>query len=435
MKTATKSRIQNFLEKKKKYLIPCVYHFYKSPMLLKKGKGVYLYDDTGKKYLDAYSGVGVVNCGHSNPKILKAVYQQLRNLQHTTTIYITEPLLRLAERLARFIPGKLRRSFFCTSGSEANEGAMLLAKLHTGRTDFMALRQALHGRTYLTSSVTGISFWRTDPEPAENVHFIPSPTCHECPLGLKYPSCKIKCADEAEKILNKYPNRIAALITESVHGNGGIQVPPREYFERLEKILKKHGVLLIIDEAQTGFCRTGKKFGFQHFGIQPDILTVCKALANGLPISAFITTDEIAKSYIKPGASTFGGTQTSAAAALATLDFMDSNRLDQRANRLGALLKKECRKLQKKYSLIFDVRGLGLMLGLELRRKNGDPAARDLDRILEALKDRGVLAGKTGKDRNVLTFMPPLVITESQIKFLIKKVTGAFNEILENPAS
>ncbi len=414
--------LNKLLEIKKRFLIPCVFHFYKKPPVISKGKGVYLYSVKGKKYLDAYSGVGVVNCGHCNPSIVKATKKQMENLQHTTTIYITEPMLRLAQKLAEFVPGSLKRSFFCTSGSEANEGALLLAKLHTGRNDFISMSQSLHGRTYLTSSATGLNFWRADPKPAKNIHFVPSPTCEQCPINLKYPTCKIKCVNEVEKIIKKNPRNIAAFITESIHGNGGIQVPPKEYFSKLQKILTKHGVLLIVDEAQTGFCRTGKKFGYQHFGIKPDILTVCKALGNGLPISAFITTDNIANSYQKPGASTFGGNLVCAESALATLEFIKNNKLEQNAKKLGSQLKIKLHKLKNKHPLISSIRGIGLMWGIEFKRKNKQPASEELDRILEDLKDHGVLAGKTGPNRNVLTLMPPLIITEKEIKLLVKKI-------------
>src|SRR3990172_6336541 len=177
---------EQMLVLKREYLIPCVYHFYREPMVLERGEGCYLFDSQGRRYLDCYSGVGVTNCGHCHPDITRATLEQAGRLQHTTTIYLTEPMLRLAEALAGFIPGKCKRSFFCTSGSEANEGALLLAKLATGRQDFIALSRALHGRTFLTAGVTGLAFWRTDPEPPRNVHFAPSPVCSDCPYRLRH---------------------------------------------------------------------------------------------------------------------------------------------------------------------------------------------------------------------------------------------------------
>ncbi len=423
-----KTTVKAMLGLKKKFLIPCVYHFYKNPPLIERGKGVYVYDKAGKRYIDGYSGVGVVNCGHVNTKINGQIIKQLNKLQHTTTIYLTEPMLKLAKKLSQFIGGGLKRSFFCTSGSEANEGAMLLAKLHTNRSEFIALSESLHGRTYLTAGATGMRFWRTDPNPPKNIHFAKSPICHQCPLGLKYPTCNIKCANEVGKIIQRRPGKIAAMIAESIHGNGGIQVPPKEYFEKVNKILKSNNVLLIMDEAQTGFGRTGKKFGYNHFGITPDILMVCKALGNGMPISAFVTTDKIAASYTKPGASTFGGNLACSEGAIATLDYIQSEKLVLNARRQGAYFKKELIRQKKNFPFISDLRGLGLMIGIELKRVDGTPASEETDMILEHLKDIGVMAGKTGAGRNVLTFMPPLVIRRSQIQAILSKLKIVFKK-------
>lgn len=421
------SGVREALSKKKKYLIPCVYHFYKRPMVLTRGKGAYVTDASGKKYLDAYAGVGVVNCGHCHPRIVRAALRQLKTLQHTTTIYLTEPMLELARKLARFAGNGLRRSFFCTSGSEANEGAMRLAKLYTGRSEFIAHREALHGRTYLTTAATGLDFWRTDPDAPKNVRFVPSPACGRCPYGLKRATCKLACADAVEDVLKKRPHRIAAMIAEPVHGNGGIHPAPRGYFKKVARILRKHGALLILDEAQTGFGRTGKRFAFLHHGATPDILTVCKALGNGLPVSAFMTTDRIAAAYTRPGASTFGGNPICAEAASATLDTIESESLPARAARTGRILKKFLHQLAKESPWIREVRGVGLMLGAELADPGtGLPASAKLDEILEALKDDGVLAGKTGKDRNVLTLMPPLIIGPKETAILRSRLRRAF---------
>jgi 4-aminobutyrate aminotransferase-like enzyme len=419
---------EQMLALKEKYLIPCVFHFYQEPMVLERGEGCYLTDTEGRRYLDCYSGVGVNNCGHAHPQITKDTLAQVKRLQHTTTIYLTEPMLRLAEALANFIPGSCNKSFFCSSGSEANEGALLLSKLATDRNDFIALDRGLHGRTYLTAGVTGIEFWRTDPKPPHNIHFAPSPDCGNCPYKLSHPDCELRCADEVEHILDKNPGKVAAMIAESVHGNGGIIVPPEGYFKRIQQILEKHGVLLIMDEAQTGFCRTGKRFGFEHHGIQPDIITVCKALGNGMPISAFIATNEVADKYTRPGASTFGGNLVCAATALSVLRLMEQQQLEQAAQCNGEKLKRILETLQEQFSLIKEVRGLGMMLGAELVRENGEPAAEEMDVVLEALKDKGFLVGKTGPNRNVMTLMPPLILEQGDIDALAAGLSASFTE-------
>ncbi|MGD9602519.1 MAG: aspartate aminotransferase family protein [Gammaproteobacteria bacterium] len=421
------SLVDTLIALKQRYLMPCVMHFYRRPMALVRGEGAEVFDADGKVYLDCYAGVGVTNCGHAEPSILARVTAQLRQLVHTTTIYLTEPMMRLAESLAEFLGGRLSRSFFCTSGSEANETALLLAKLATGRNDFIALSRSLHGRTYLTSGVTGMAFWRADPSPPDNVHFAPSPLCSDCPLQLQRATCGLRCADEVARIAEAHPGRVAAFIAEPIAGNGGIVTPPPGYFERVQEILRRHGILFIVDEAQTGFCRTGHRFGHQHWDVQPDMVTVCKALGNGFPIAAIVATPEVAAHYTKPGASTFGGNPVCASAALAVLDFMRSRQLERRAARAGVRLRRGLGALAERYAGIREIRGLGLMLGVELVDDDGAPAGARLDALLEDLKDHGVLAGKTGPGRNVLTFMPPLVITDAQIDALLDTLDTAMS--------
>ena len=427
MNETSRDDVDTLLALKREYLMPCVFHFFRKPMVLERGEGCRVFDTKGRAYLDCYSGVGVTNCGHAAPGIVARVTAQLGRLAHTTTIYLTQPMLRLAEALANFIGGGLRKSFFCTSGSEANETALLLAKLATGRNGFIALSRSLHGRTYLTSGITGMAFWRADPEPPTNIHFAPSPTCSDCPLKLTHPACGLRCADSIDELLAQNPGEIAAFIAEPVQGNGGINVPPPGYFERVQEILRRHEVLMIMDEAQTGFCRTGKRFGHQHWDIEPDMITVCKALGNGLPIAALVATPVVAAAYTKPGASTFGGNLVCATAGLATLDFMRERRLEQAAATAGTRLRAGLEALAGRHTCIRDVRGLGLMLGVELVRPDGEPAGALLDDILEALKERGVLVGKTGPGRNVLTLMPPLVITDTEVD----QVLATLNEVFD----
>jgi len=430
MQTNTSDTVEAMLALKREYLMPCVFHFFRKPMVLERGEACRVYDTEGRAYLDCYAGVGVSNCGHAEPSIVARAVAQLGRLAHTTTIYLTAPMLKLAEALAKFIGGGPKRSFFCTSGSEANETALLLAKLATGRNAFISLSRSLHGRTYLTSGVTGMAFWRADPAPPDNVHFAPSPTCGDCPLKLQHPSCGLACAEAVGDILREHPGEVAAFIAEPVQGNGGINVPPPGYFERVQAILREHGALLVMDEAQTGFCRTGKRFGHQHWDIRPDMITVCKALGNGLPIAALVATDEVAAAYTKPGASTFGGNLVCASAALATLDFMRERKLEQAAAAAGRRLRAGLDALARRHACMKEVRGLGLMLGVELVDAHGEPAGALLDDVLEALKDRGVLVGKTGPGRNVLTLMPPLVITDEEIDVVLRTLDEVFGLLL-----
>ncbi|MEQ8663257.1 MAG: aminotransferase class III-fold pyridoxal phosphate-dependent enzyme, partial [Gammaproteobacteria bacterium] len=276
--------------------------------------------------------------------------------------------------------------------------------------------------------VCSSDLWRTDPSPPDNVHFVPSPTCHDCPLQLARTSCNLRCADLVGERLDAHPGEVAAFIAEPIHGNGGIEVPPPGYFERVQAHLRRHRVLLIIDEAQTGFCRTGRRFGFQHWDIAPDIVTVCKALGNGLPIAAFVATRAVAAAYTRPGASTFGGNPVCSEAARAVLAFMCGQALDVQAAARGAQLERGLRALAARQPLVADVRGLGLMLGLEIREADGSPAAAVTDALLESLREQGVLAGKTGPGRNVLTLMPPLVISDAQVRDLLRTLEAVFDD-------
>ena len=327
---------------------------------------LYSIHDQGKEYLDFFAGVSVMNCGHCNKEILEKTIQQMQTLQHTTIIYLTEEMVQLAEKLASVLPGDLRRLFFCCTGSEANEGAMLLARLYTGKNEFIALENGLHGRTYLTMSATGIPMWRADPDLSPKVHF--AKTVWDSNTDLEQ-AAKASIESIKEIIQTRGANHMAALIVEPIQGNGGIITPPAWYFKELKQLLEDNRILLIIDEVQTGFARTGKMFAIEHYDVVPDIMTVAKALGNGMPISAFCTTDEVAKAFTKPSASTLGGNPVSSATALAVLDYIEKYELCETAAHLGEMLKEGLIALQAKYSLIKDVRGIGLMLGAELVKR------------------------------------------------------------------
>lgn len=409
--------------KRKQYFYPCTVHFYRNPPQLVRGTMQFIFDENGKQYTDFFAGVSVVACGHCNPVITARTIEQLQQLQHTTTIYLTQPNVDLAERLEEVLPGQLRRTFFVNSGSEANEGALLLARMHTGRKGFIALENGLHGRTNLTMSVTGLPMWRTDKYLDNDVEFIPRPYHPD----LSPEEAAAMSLESLERILEEKGNTIAAMIVEPIQGNGGMIVPTESYFSDVKALLERYGVLLIADEIQTGFGRTGKMFAMEHYGVVPDIISMAKALGNGVPVAAFATTDEIALSLNRPSASTFGGNPVSAATALAVLDYIRDEQLTERAVQLGERLKTGLKVLQASYpSLIVDVRGKGLMLGAELTGGDVEASAALTDQVLEEMKDRGYLIGKNGIGRNVLAFQPPLIITEDDIDGMLK----VLNEVL-----
>jgi 4-aminobutyrate aminotransferase-like enzyme len=417
---------EKIIHKKKEFLFPCSQHFYKSPPQIVRGQMQYLFDSEGKRYLDFFAGVSVINCGHCNPEILEATIDQMKTLQHTSIIYLTQPIVDLAEKLSCVLPGDIKHSFFCCTGSEANEGALLLARLYTGRNEFISLSNSLHGRTYLTMSATAIPMWRSDPLLSDCISFVAN-------SYNKDKTLEEAARDSLEAIesliSSKGPEKIAALIAEPIQGNGGIITPPTWYFKELKNLLEKNGILLIIDEVQTGFARTGKMFAIEHYGVVPDIITVAKALGNGMPISAFCTNDIIAAAFTKPSASTLGGNPVAASTAIAVLDYIENNNLCLSAEKLGMKLKTGLISLKEKYPIIYDVRGIGLMLGVELLRENGEPACEETDLILEILKDEGILLGKNGLDRNVLAFQPPLVITEKDVELVLDKLNFALSKL------
>lgn len=418
------------VDKKKRFLIPCVYHFYRRPPQIVRGEGTRLYDSEGRSYTDLYSGVSVNALGHCHPEMTEAICQQVRTLQHTTTIYLTEPIVNLAEALAEFLPGAVRRSFFCASGSEANEGAALLATLHTGRNEFLAFQNGLHGRTKLGMSLTGLGFWRTDPNPVGGITLVPPPHCARCPYGRVYGACRYECVQGVENAMGTSTGGSpAAMFVEPIQGNGGIIVPPPEYFPRLRDLLNEHGILLVADEVQTGLGRTGEAYAMEHWKVQPDIVTGGKALGGGTPIGYFSTTDEIAASYTRPGASTFGGNPVTARAGLTFLSILRRDRLAERAAELGTTLREGLSSLQERFDWIEEVRGLGLMAGMEIQG-NGEKEAPELtDEILERMKDAGFLIGKTGPARNVLTFMPPLIVERSELEEALAALERILNSL------
>lgn len=416
----TRAGPEELLALKAAYLMPCVYHFYRRPPVIVAGEGAFLIDSGGKRYLDCYSGVTVMSAGHGNLEILDAAIFQMRRLQHTTTIYLTEPMFRLAERLAAIAPGKLRRTFFCASGSEANETALLLASLATGRRGIVALTDALHGRTKWAMSVTGLPMWRTDAFLLDDVRFAPHPHCACCPVGASFPSCNYACVGRMEACMEEMgPAHVAAVIAEPIQGNGGIIVPPEGYWQRVRQLCDRYGILLIFDEVQTGMNRTGRWFASEHWDTVPDIVTMAKALGNGLPVAAVITTDAVAQAYTRPGAATFGANPVSCAAALATIAYHERERLGERALQLGGVLRGGLERLAQLSPHLARVRGKGMMIGVDIVDDRGEADATRCDNLLEHLKDNGFLAGKTGRNRNTLTFMPPLIIEEHDLERLL----------------
>jgi 4-aminobutyrate aminotransferase-like enzyme len=424
---------EELLRLKSDYVIPCVKHYYERPMNLVRGRMQYLEDSDGRQYLDFFAGILTVNCGHANPEINAALHAQIDKLCHLSTVYLMEPMLEYAAELAHITPGDLRKSFFCNSGTEAIDTALLTAKLATGCEDVVALRHSYHGRSHVAIGVSGLSTWRPPVAPMGNVHFTAAAYCYRCPFGLEYPSCDVRCARDLENVIQSSTSgRLAAFIAEPIQGVGGIVTPPPEFFPIVYEIVKRYGGITIADEVQGAWGRTGTHlFSIEHWGVQPDMMVFAKAMANGLAVGAFIARAEIADAYKGPNISTFGGNPLAMVAAIASLKYIREHDLAGNAARLGALLRDGLLELQAKHPLIGEVRGKGLMVGVELvlDRKTKAPAPAAAAQVMELCKDDGVLVGRGGYYNNVLRLTPPLVITADDVRRALTSLDKALGAV------
>lgn len=404
------------IRKQREYLFPNVAVYYQEPVVLQRGEGKYLWDSDGRQYLDFFGGILTVSVGHCHPKITDRVVEQYRTLQHTSTCYPIAPMAELAERLAQLTPGNLKRSFFSNSGTEANETAVLIAQLHTGSQEIIALRHSYSGRSFLAQSLTGHSSYRAYGY-IPGIRHAHNAYCYRCPFGMSYPGCDLRCAKDLEELIRTTTSgRVAALLAEPIQGVGGFITPPPEYFKEAVSIVRKYGGVFICDEVQTGWGRTGKYlFGIQHWGVEPDIMTSAKGMANGLPIGWTIATEDITRAFKFGTISTFGGNPVSMAGALATLDVIQEENLVENAGVIGDYFRQGLLALQEKYPSIGEVRGMGLMIGIEFVHENKRPAPDLVLKLFEATKERGLLIGKGGLYGNVVRLTPHLNIAKADV--------------------
>ena len=418
------------VRKHKEFLFPAVATYYQEPLALVRGEGFHVWDDQGNKYLDCFGGVLTVSVGHANPKINEAIINQVKAIQHTSTLYANQPQSDLAEKLAQITPGKLKKSFFTNSGTEADDTAVHAAKTATGRHEIVVLRHSYSGRSATSLSAMGHSTWR--PLPAQVAGFVHAraPYCYRCPFKLTYPECGLACANDVEElIMTSTTGEIAAFMAEPILGVGGFIVPPPGYFERVAEITRNHGGLFIADEVQTAWGRTGDKwFGIEHWNVAPDIITSAKGLGNGVPIGITVATPEVADSYPGLTFSTFGGNPVSMAAALAVINLIEEEDLKKNAAEVGGYLRQKLEDLKEKYPVIGDVRGMGLMQGLELvkDRETKEPAPQALLQVFEETKRRGVLIGKGGLYGNVIRTGLMLNSTKDQVDEMIAALDAGF---------
>ena len=408
---------QEILAKHKEYLFSCVANYYEEPLVVDRAKDSLVYDVDGREYLDFFGGIVTISVGHCNDKVVAAIEEQVRKVQHTSALYPTEPHVRLAEKLAAITPGALKQSFFTNSGTEANETAVLVAQLYTRAQDIVALRHGYSGRTQLAMSLTGNYAWRLTPTSSPNVHHIPNAYCYRCPFGLTYPSCDLKCAKDLEgAIQTATSGKLAAFIAEPIQGVGGFITPPKEYFKEVAAIVHKYGGLFICDEVQTGWGRTGgKMFGIEQWDVEPDIMTFAKGMANGVPVGGTITRPEVADSVKGLSLSTFGGNPVTCAAALATIEVIENEGLVANAAERGRQLRDGLEALGEKYPLMGDIRGMGLMQGIEMVGPDKTPSPEAVARLFELTKQNGLLIGKGGLMGNVIRITPALNVTKEHV--------------------
>jgi 4-aminobutyrate aminotransferase-like enzyme len=402
------------------YLFPSIFHYYKEPLVVSHAKDQYVWDADGNQYLDFFGGIVTISVGHCNDDVNRKVHAQMDRLQHVSTVFANEPQAALAKKLATISPGgKLTKSFFTNSGTEANETAILTARCYTGSTEVVALRYAYHGRSSLAMGLTAQSSWRLGPVTQAGVVHAVNAYCYRCPFGLTYPSCQVKCAQDVEEVIRTTTSgRIAAFIAEPIQGVGGFVTPPKEYFPIVADIVKKYGGLFISDEVQTGWGRTGGKwFGIEQWGVQPDIITSAKGLGNGTPIGLTMARPEIADSLKGATISTFGGNPIATTAAKAVIDFIDDHDLSINAAEVGVYLHNKLEDLKAKFPIIGDVRGMGLMQAIELveDRESKKPATAQTLALMEATRENRILLGKGGFYGNVLRISPPLNISKTDV--------------------
>ncbi|HKU68983.1 MAG TPA: aspartate aminotransferase family protein [Candidatus Baltobacteraceae bacterium] len=403
-------------ERAKEHLFAAQVPYYEQPLTITSGEGTRLRDDAGKEYLDAYGGIATNTLGYGDTDVARAVAEQAKKLMHVSTLYLTDEMLDLAETIANAAPEGMTKSFFANSGSEANEMAALVARTAKHSVDFIALEHAYHGRTLYTVALAGLGNWRNFGPQMAHVAFAPSPYCYRCPAQLSYPSCGIACAKAVKRVIETQTGGApAAMIAETIAGVGGIITPPEEYFKVLKETLEPYGTLLIADEVQTAWGRMGDGiFGMPStYGVVPDIITSAKGLASGVPIGITITRPELADVFKGPHINTFGGNALAARAARVTLDVIEKRALVANAKRQGETLLSGLRELQSRFPLIGEVRGRGLMIGVELVKdpQTKEPAPAQANQLLEALRERGVLVGKGGRFNNVMRIQPPLIFS------------------------
>lgn len=412
------------------HVFPAVKPYYREPIVIVEANGMDVLAADGRQYLDFFAGILTTSIGHCHPEVVSRVQEQVARLGHTSTLYLTENQISVARRLAELTPGRLGRCFFTNSGTEAIETAILAACQYTGRSEIIALRHAYSGRSVLATNLTAHGSWRPIASSVAGIKHAIAPYRYRSPFGEQSDeeAAESFARDIEDVILTTTSGKPAAFIAETIQGVGGYIVPPPGYFQRAAEIIRSHGGLLIIDEVQTGFGRTGEKwFGIEHWGVEPDIMVMAKGIANGFPVGVTITTDEIAQAWTAKTISTYGGNPVSMAAADATLEVMVREDVPQRCAIRGEQLRSGLDELYSRHEWIGEVRGMGLMQALELveDRRRKEPSPRRALALLEAAKEEGLLIGVGGLHGQVIRVGPSMLVTEQQVADALERLERA----------
>jgi len=435
--TESQSRpTEALLERQREVIYPIVSKmlmYGEHPLAVERAKGLRLWDVEGRDYLDFFGGILTVSVGHCNDEVTEATVAQLHKVQHTSSLYLNEITVRVAEKIAQLTPGRLSSSFFTSSGSEANETAIMTARMYTGRTDVITLRHAYSGRTQTAMSLTAHASWRSGHVYDGYIKHVRSPYAYRAPLGLDEDQLLDLCVQDLEETLATVTDgKIAAFMAEPIQGVGGFIVLPRDYFKRILPIVREAGGLLIVDEVQTGWGRTGGHMcAIEHWGVEPDIMVFAKGVANGSPVGVTVTTPEIAAAVDRLTIATFGGNPVSMAAALATIEYIERHDLPANAAEQGARLRERLEALQGRYPFIGEVRGMGLMQGLEIVVPDGSKAA-DAGRaaaFVNAAREHGLLLGKGGLYGNAIRVAPPLTVSAAEVDEAAERMERALADV------
>ncbi len=401
----------------RQYLVAAVSTYYDEAVVLTRGEGRHVEDMDGRRYLDFFGGILTTSVGHGHPRVMRAVEKALQGVWHTSTLYPTPAAADMAELMARIAPSGLTKSYFTSSGTEANETAVIMARIFTGRREIITLRHGYSGHSASTLTMTGHAPWKTGLEGVPGIVHTPTAYCYRCPFGRTPDTCGLECAKELEEVLEtETTGHPAALLAEPIQGVGGFITPPPAFFQETARIIREHGGLFISDEVQTGFGRTGTLWGIQDSGVEPDMITYAKGVANGLPAAGVTARVDIADAYKGPAVSTFGANPIAMAAAKATVETILEDSLVENSRERGRELREGLEELQARYPAMGDVRGRGLMQAVEFVREGKAHAPDLMTEFMERTKDAGLLVGRGGLKANVARIAPSLTVTPAEIQ-------------------